>query len=333
MNASGIDELPDGTTRRNRRRVWWGAGIATLSAVVVVGLVVGFQPSDASGVGGSSSTTTDVTSEVPTVTRLNRIIDRIADKYDVTLGVSLRDDGEVVHAGELQEIRSWSTTKVPVAIAAVRKATDNDTLDLISDDLEWALTMSDNDAAMRLWYTLGSWQQGSAAITEVMEETGDPTDAVAAESASDYTGFGDIHWTLDNQVTFANRMSCLDGAEPVLDEMGQVVPVHRMGLGALAGARFKGGWGPEDDGTYLLREFGLVGEENRQVPIAIAVVPDDGSDTTAREALEAFALALEPVIDDVADHGGAAECQVPAGVPDASDAAPVSVAEYTGAVR
>jgi len=212
--------------------------------------------------------------------------------------------------------------------AIQQHAEKNGTNGYIADDIAAAKTMSDNDAAMRLFASLGSWQQGSVALTKVLKETGNPTDAVAAESEPDNTGFGDIHWSLDNQVTFADRMACLDGSEPVLDEMGQVIPVHRMGLGVLPGARFKGGWGPENDGTYVLREFGLVGEKDRQVPVAIAVVPDDALDSTAREAAQALAEALEPVLDAAADNDGTAECQVPAGVPDASDEEPMSVEEF-----
>ena len=78
----------------------------------------------------------------------------------------------------------------------------------------------------------------------------------------------------------------------------------------------------------MLREFGLVGEKDRQVPVAIAVVPDDGLDSAAREAAQALAEALEPVLDAAADNGGTAECQVPAGVPDASGEEPMSVEEF-----
>ena len=109
--------------------------------------------------------------------------------------------------------------------------------------------------------------------------------------------------------------SCLPGAEQVLDQMGHVVDEHRDGLGQLPGARFKGGWGDENDGTYLFREFGLVGEADHQVPVAFTIVPGDATDATAREASAALAEALAPVITDLGAEGGVAECQVPASVP------------------
>ncbi|WP_313096332.1 hypothetical protein [Corynebacterium variabile] len=50
--------------------------------------------------------------------------------------------------------------------------------------------------------------------------------------------------------------------------------------------------------------------------------------TPPREAAQALAEALEPVLDAAADNGGTAECQVPTGVPDASDEEPMSVEEF-----
>lgn len=322
------DTRPAPTRRRPGRWIVGTVLLVILAVVVAVLIVTGGDGDAAAGDGDARAGSADGPDPDRIPAEIDRIVGKVSRDYDASLGVSLKSDGEVLHAGDLQELHAWSTTKVPVAIAAQQHAEKNGTTRYSADDIAAAMTMSDNDAAMRLFASLGSWQRGSAALTAVLKESGDPTDALAAESEPDYTGFGDIHWSLDNQVTFADRMACLDGSEPVLDEMGQVIPVHRMGLGVLPGARFKGGWGPENDGTYVLREFGLVGEKDRQVPVAIAVVPDDGLDSAAREAAQALAEALEPVLDAAADNGGTAECQVPAGVPDASGEEPMSVEEF-----
>lgn len=322
----------DSRPEKNRRRWIPGAAVLVVLAVALTVFLVttrgGGGGDDAADAGEADRSTTIAPERIGA--ELDRVVDEVARRHEATVGVSLKSGGGIAHAGDLQDVRAWSTTKVPVAVAAEQLAEDagSAATAAIADDITWALTMSDNDAAMRLWSTLGSWRQGSAALTEVLRETGDRTDAVAAESEPDYTGFGDIHWSLDSQVTFTDRLACLDGSAPVLDAMGQVIPVHRMGLGVLPGARFKGGWGPENDGTYVLREFGLVGERGRQVPVSIAVVPDDGSDTTARETAQALAEALEPVLEAAAAHGGAADCQVPDSVPDASDEEPVSVEDF-----
>ncbi|AGP31806.1 serine hydrolase [Corynebacterium terpenotabidum] len=260
-------------------------------------------------------------------TRLTEVITDIEERYDVVIGVSSRAGGGVIHAGDLDDVRAWSSVKVPIALAAVQNALKEGTTADLADDITLALTQSDNDAALRLWETLGTDEESSTAVDTVLRQAGDPTDAESDRSNDDYEGFGDIHWSLDNQIIFANRLGCLAGADQVLDAMGQVIPEYRRGLGLLPNARFKGGWGTEPDGTYLLREFGLVGEEGRQVPLAIAVEPADGTDTTARAAAGALAEALAPVITELADADGTAQCQVPAGVSAASDAAPADAVD------
>lgn len=250
---------------------------------------------------------------------LDTIVDQISGQYHVTLGVSLRAGGGVVHSGVVEDARAWSSVKVPIAFAAVQKGLTDGTVDTLVPDLDLALTMSDNDAALRLWQTLGTDEQSSAAVDAVLRQAGDPTNAEADRNRDDYGGFGDIRWSSDDQVIFANRMACLPGAEQVLAPMGQVVAEHRQGLGLLPMARFKGGWGVEPDNTYLLREFGLVGEKDLQIPVAFVLRPDDGSDVTARQAAGALSGALRPLIIELADKGGVADCQVPESVP-----APVS---------
>jgi hypothetical protein len=42
--------------------------------------------------------------------------------------------------------------------------------------------------------------------------------------------------------------------------MGGVVPEQRWGLGTLPGIRFKGGWGPSEDGGYDVIQVGIAGE-------------------------------------------------------------------------
>lgn len=252
--------------------------------------------------------------------RLDSIVSDIAETYDATVGLSLRAGGGVVHVGDVEDARAWSSVKVPIALAAVQHqlaAGDDGDVDALSDDITLALTRSDNDAALRLWQSLGTDEESSVAVDGVFRQAGDPTDAEYDRGREDYGGFGDIHWTLDNQVIFANRLACLDGADKVLDPMGHVVEEHRRGLGLLPDARFKSGWGEEPDGSFLLREFGLVGAAGSQIPVALAVLPGDDTEATARDAAGALAEALSPVIADLAGKDGTAQCQVPESVPDA----------------
>lgn len=319
----------DESGRGGRVGLWTLGAILLLIlsvAVVVTALDAGSTPGDGgdrersaleSAASEASRPTAQQQAEDATH-RLEEIVADIGDRFDAEVGISLRAGGGVIHAGEPGDLHAWSSVKVPIAFAAVQRQLDAGDAGVdLGEDIALALTQSDNDAALRLWETLGTDEQSSEAVDGVLRQAGDPTDAEADRDRPDYGGFGDIRWTLDNQVIFANRMSCLPGAEQVLDPMGQVVDEHRQGLGQLPEARFKGGWGDERDGTYLLREFGLVGAAGRQVPVAFSIVPGAATDAAAREAAGALAEALGPLISDLGDKGGAAECQVPASVPPA----------------
>lgn len=333
----GYPGAPEGPAPAGGNRVGlWVLGALLLLILSVAVFVSALGESSGSGSDGSgrdalesaaaqASRPTSADRAQDITAQLTSLVSDVEMRYNVTAGVSMQAAGGTVHAGEVQDVRAWSSVKVPIALAAVQKALPDGNADALTDDLRLSLTMSDNDAALRLWETLGTDEQSSTAVDGVFRQAGDPTDAEGDRARADYGGFGDIHWTLDNQVLFAGRLACLDGADRVLDQMGQVVPEHRRGLGLLPGARFKGGWGDEPDGTYLLREFGLVGAPDRQVPVAVAVVPDDGSDATARQAVGALAEGLAPLLDS--GRGGAAQCQVPATLPPASTAAPVDVTD------
>lgn len=60
--------------------------------------------------------------------------------------------------------------------------------------------------------------------------------------------------------------------------------------GAVEGTAFKGGWGPNPDGSYLTRQLGLVTTDRGQFAVAIAV---DGVDfETGTSTLTAMGAAL-----------------------------------------
>lgn len=50
-------------------------------------------------------------------------------------------------------------------------------------------------------------------------------------------------------------------------------------IGQLPGARFKGGWGPEPDGAYSARQFGLATDPVPGRTAALAVIVNPGSGT------------------------------------------------------
>lgn len=204
--------------------------------------------------------------------------------------------GDVRTAGTWQTGVAWSTIKVPLAVAVARADPR------VLEDAATAITVSDNQAAERLWESLGGGNAASAAVEAVLVEGGDVVSQVpAVHTRAGYSIFGQTSWSLTDQARFGSRLPCLPSSARVLELMGQVSPDQRWGLGRIAGARFKGGWGPGVTGGYLVRQFGIVPGAGGDVAVAIAV--DAPTFEAGTAALSAMADALAPQLASI--PGGA----------------------------
>lgn len=221
-------------------------------------------------------------------------------------GVALLDDGELRTGGSLSNLTdaAWSTSKVPLSVAALTASPGDEQ---IAGQVRQAITVSDNAAADALWASLGDPGQAAAAVQDVLRAGGDTTTTVPAEKRrAEFSAYGQTTWALDDQVTFAAGLRCIPGAAPVLDAMGQVSPDQSSGLGQFDGARFKGGWGPGEDGTYLLRQFGLVtAQDGTTVPVAVAATATDGTYESAQQVLDEAVASVRDTVTGA--HGGAAD--------------------------
>lgn len=202
--------------------------------------------------------------------------DLAIDESAGSAGVALLDGGAVRTGGSMADMSdaAWSTSKVPLAIAALNAAGGG-----LEEQMRQAISASDNDAAEALWASLGSPSEAAQAVQDVLADGGDTGTEVPAEKRrEEFSTFGQTYWTLEAQATFASNLRCLPGTDPVVEAMGQVVAGQDYGLGQIDGAVYKGGWGPGDDGTYLIRQFGLVpAQDGTMVPVAVAAEAPDGS--------------------------------------------------------
>lgn len=195
-------------------------------------------------------------------------LDAVVAASPLTAGIAVGPVGgaEISSAGAWQTGVAWSTIKVPLAIAVARVS---------PQPLEanaTAITVSDNPAADNLWAALGGGTTSSSSISTVLAEGGDTTSQVpSTHTRPGYSIYGQTRWSLADQTRFATALPCLSGAARVVDLMGQISPAQRWGLGRIPGARFKGGWGPGENGGYLVRQFGLVPGAGGDVAVSIAV--------------------------------------------------------------
>ena len=191
-------------------------------------------------------------------------------------------------AGALQTGPAWSTAKVPIAVAVARTSG-------VTEQVSAAITASDNAAAEALFASLGEPATAAAAATQVLRDGSDTETVIqATKTRPEFSAFGQTQWSLQNQAIFGANLQCIAGGAAIAGLMGQIVPGQDYGLGTIAGARYKGGWGPNESGAYLTRQFGYVpgATAGTFVGVAIAAQPADGTYETGQAMLSAIAAQL-----------------------------------------
>ncbi|WP_024796939.1 hypothetical protein [Tomitella biformata] len=249
-------------------------GVAVTAVTLLSGCTIPTAETDAVQatleVGVPPVVETTTAPEPPTHERFAAAFDELSATLAGTVGIAIGPvgaDGSVEVAGEWASGPAWSTIKVPLAIAALNSSGGAEQADAVQS----AITISDNAAAEQLWSALGSPEDAALAVEGVLQEFGDRTTTVPSTRARpEYSIFGQTDWSLSEQARFGSALACKPEAEPVYSLMGQISGDQSWGLGALADAHFKGGWGPGPTGGYLVRQLGVIDTPTGQLTVAIA---------------------------------------------------------------
>ena len=197
-------------------------------------------------------------------------------QMDADIGIALSPVGSAlpqVRFGTWDAGPAWSTMKVPVAMAALRApGSAGVTPEMIS-----AITQSDNAAAEAMWAGLGDPATAAAKVDAVLRDAGDDTLVQAERVRPEFSAFGQTTWSLINQSRFLAAAACDRRNAPVFEFMGRISPDQRWGVGGISGAQFKSGWGPAEDGAYLVRQMALIHTPGGTTAVAIAAEPASGS--------------------------------------------------------
>jgi hypothetical protein len=195
--------------------------------------------------------------------------------------------------------------KVPVILARYRlgmtPATD------IGERVAAAITESDNEAANSLFDDVveakGGVRQASAYVQRGLEEAGDRKTVVNTVPPPDgFSTYGQTLWTLSGGLRFYSALArgCLapaDASATILRLMGEITPSQSWGLGqarfrAARRVLFKGGWGPDPTGGYLVRQFGVVDAAGGGIAIGLIDTPADGEFESGVQILNRLADAV-----------------------------------------
>jgi hypothetical protein len=181
--------------------------------------------------------------------------------------------------------QAWSTMKVALVAQLLRDRGGFAALTAADrQQAKAALTESDNGAAAAIFKQLeadhGSLPAASAAVTALLRDAGD-----AATQVSHTTGgnphavstYGQTPWSAAAAVRLLRALvrGCALGTGATNYELRLMAQVHNergWGIGA-AGytvpVAFKGGWGQAADGSWVVRQLGVVGSRRAAAIVAI----------------------------------------------------------------
>ncbi|WP_285031772.1 hypothetical protein [Mycolicibacterium sp. lyk4-40-TYG-92] len=244
-----------------------------------------------SGSGGS----TDSTTALPSVTIAPAAADGLMESFaalaqsvKADVGLAIGPTGAAVGAqvfGHWTSGPAWSTSKVPVVMAAMRDQHTATPTTTMSE----AITASDNAAAEQIWANLGEPEVAAQKVDAILREAGDQTVVQARRTRPEYSAFGQTIWPLADQERFLAMAACDSRNASVLDLMAHIEVSQHWGLGTIQGTSFKGGWGPSPAGKYLVRQFGIIRTPAGALTVAVAAEPATGSFDDGVIALNAIA--------------------------------------------
>ena len=208
--------------------------------------------------------------------------------------------GPTVVGGDFTTGDAWSTIKVSIAERVLRDFGGPDGISPAQRaNITAAITVSDNDAAAALFRDLenrhGGLAAASGAVGEMLREAGDAETVISTQGRDSFSTYGQTDWSLENQYRYMAALAggCISdpaSREFLLGQMGSVGGSDLFGIGATGvPARWKGGWGPGTDGKYLVRQMGVVEADGKEIVLAIAAIPDDGTFESGQSMLSELA--------------------------------------------
>lgn len=192
-------------------------------------------------------------------------------------------DGSVRSTGSLKTAPAWSTIKVPLVLAAASGS---------ASDKRAAIRASDNEAAERLWASLGRNDVHRAGkLTQQLRRGGDRRTIVPTTPLMPpWSVFGQTPWAAADQLRYLLGLSALPDADALLEDMRHLDAQQQWGIADRTRPVAKGGWGPMRHGGYLVRQFGWFEVSGVKLPVAMAV--EAGSFGEGTQVLTTLATAL-----------------------------------------
>ena len=212
--------------------------------------------------------------------------------------------------GNLLTGAAWSTIKVPIVVARYELAVEQGqaTSQSLNALAQAAITESDNAAAAALFDQIaaanGGVVGGSRYVQRELAAAGDTHTVVnTLKSDPPWSTYGQTMWSLVGGTLFYRELAlrCVPPraeTNVVLGLMREITSSQRWGAGAAAWdagttVAFKGGWGPDTSGRYLVRQFAIIqGAGGRGFVVGLLAKAGDGTFASGTQVLSQLAAAV-----------------------------------------
>lgn len=174
---------------------------------------------------------------------------------------------DTFHVGFTDWVSAWSTIKIPLSMAALRRSKSATTRDRVNR----ALRHSDNGAAAQLWGELGSGRTAAHRVDLVLVAYGATRTRtqwrVVRKGAS---SFGQTRWSSIEQSAFMAGIACKQEGSYIRQQL-QAATSGYWGLRRLEKAFVKNGYGPSNTGALVRQTAIVVARDGRRWGVSISV--------------------------------------------------------------
>lgn len=255
-----------------------------------------------SGVPPRETSTGTVRPSATTAPSLAAALERAVQAVDGSAAIAVAARAQPpITVGATENPAAWSTGKVPLAMAVLAQRAP--AAPVAGPNIRAAITQSSNDAADALWSSLGTPAEAGEAVHRILRAGGDATTVVQTRKVRpEFSALGQTLWPDANAAKFAASLPCSPVGAAIVEPMREVAANQQWGAYGLRGARsvaVKGGWGPDPDGGYLVRQLALVNTDRGATGIMMSVRPRDGALSSGQAALTTMAAAIASVIDQL----------------------------------
>ena len=178
-----------------------------------------------------------------------------------------RTDATISVGGGVPSYDAWSTIKIPLAMAALRRSTSSTT----KGRVERALRNSDNTAAAQLWSELGGGSTAARRVDAVLRDHGDTGTRTQSRATPGRSAYGRTQWYTKAQSRFMSRIACTREGGFIRHQLARTT-AGPWGLMAFDQPLNKNGYGPVN-GRNLVRQTAIIiGSDGRRWGVSIEVL-------------------------------------------------------------